>query len=109
MNTLSLTTFAPSPLHDEQITKNPRLTPRRTRALRALWNGPVMREAFDRMVGCSNGPQIISELRKLGIGIDCTKVEVLDRDNNKCMSGLYALTDESRATLLTWDWEGQEK
>ena len=58
--------------------------PRELRALALLLRRPsVPREAFDREVGCSNGPALVQRLREYGLGwvhLVCTRIEVIDRD-----------------------------
>lgn len=69
---------------------------RQLRALRALLAGDRMREDFDRLAGCSNGPDLIARLRKLGAKIDCVHVDSVNRDGKPCKSGRYSLTREGR-------------
>ena len=71
----------------------PRINQRERRALDALWRGPVMREALDKQVGCSNGPELVRRLIAKGIGISCTLVDSIDRDGRPCKPGQYELTD----------------
>lgn len=72
-----------------------RLTPRQRRALFALRNGPVIREALDRIAGASNGPNIIMELRRMGLVIECERLHCLDRDGRTCRPGRYTLAVNS--------------
>lgn len=82
----------------------PRFSPRQRRALEALWNGARMRESLDRIAGCSNAPQLVSDLRDKGIDIDCTLVDSVDRDGRPCKPGRYELTDKGRDALQRWGW-----
>ena len=41
--------------------------PRHLRAIHALWVSPQPREAIDNRAGCSNGPELIAELRRPGV------------------------------------------
>ena len=75
------------------------LTERQRRGIAALLRGPVMREALDRMVGCSNGPALISELRAMGLDIPCERVHATDRDGKPCKPGRYSLTEKDRDRL----------
>lgn len=71
--------------------------PREARALRALWVGPVSREAMDRIVGASNSPDIILRCRrKYGLTIPCNLVPFVDRDGKHGKSGVYVLTADDR-------------
>jgi len=54
--------------------------PRELRAIHALMRRPMPREHLDNEVGCSNGPDLISNLRAKGLEIPCTRVPDLDRD-----------------------------
>lgn len=75
--------------------KNPRpFTPRQQRAINALRFKPCLREEIDRITGASNGPQIISELRKKGFDIPCPRVNSIDRDGKPCRPGRYYLQSE---------------
>lgn len=87
----------------------PRFTPRQQRALDALWTGPKMREALDRMAGCSNGPQLVRDLKDKGIDIDCVLIESIDRDGRPCKPGRYELTDRGRLTLNQIGWSSVER
>lgn len=80
--------------------------PRELRALAFLLRRPsVSREAFDREVGCSNGPDLILRLREYGLGkahLPCTRIEVIDRDGCKARPGIYWLTPQGRRAVLQW-------
>lgn len=78
------------------------LTTRQVRVLKALCldfasqQRGISRERIDAIAGASNGPQIISELRRKGFGKDdlsCRMVDVEDRDGKTCKAGRYALSD----------------
>lgn len=86
-----------------------RLTPRQRRALFALRNGPVMREVLDRIAGASNGPNIIMELRRKGLVIECERLHCLDRDGRTCRPGRYTLAVNSRlaAAAMLWGTNGE--
>ena len=87
----------------------PRFTPRQKRALDPLWQGPLMREQLDRAAGCSNGPQLVKDLRERGVDIDCTLVESTDRDGRPCKPGRYELTGKGRDALLNLGWASGER
>jgi Helix-turn-helix domain len=94
-------TTTPSP---DGITTQ-KFSDRQRRALDALWRGPIMREALDKEVGCSNSPNLIAELRSKGIEIVCEKVHAIDHDGKPCRPGCYSLTEKSRETLMEWGLE----
>jgi len=54
--------------------------PRHLRAIAALLRRPMPREHLDREAGCSNGPDLVLELRRRGLSIPCKRVTVFDRD-----------------------------
>jgi hypothetical protein len=75
------------------------LTPRMVRLLALLESGAwLSREDVDRLVGVSNGPGIVRDLRGvLGFGaIEMQTTKVVDRDGGVCRPGRYRLTDAGR-------------
>ena len=79
--------------------------PRHLRALAALLRHPVPREQIDAIAGCSNGPELIAELRRRGLGKDhlpCERIKFIDRDGNACHPGVYHLTEKGRRMLHAW-------
>lgn len=76
--------------------------PRHLRAIRLLMIRPVKREELDKVAGCSNGPELVAELRRRGLEITCTRVVCLDRDGRECRPGIYHLTDKDRRILSKW-------
>lgn len=77
-------------------------TERQRRGVAALLRGPVMREALDRIAGCSNGPALIAELRGMGLDVPCERVHATDRDGKPCKPGRYSLSEEDRDRLRAW-------
>ena len=67
-----------------------------------------MREDLDRKAGCSNGPDLIAQLRRKGIGILCKKVSVIDRDGAVCLSGRYEFAPGALDTLRELGWADGE-
>lgn len=75
------------------------LTPRMARLLALLESGTwLSREDVDRLVGVSNGPGVVRDLRGvLGYGaIEMKTVPKRDRDGKVCRPGRYRLTDAGR-------------
>jgi hypothetical protein len=72
------------------------LTPRQQRALRELLRRRVSREQLDRITGASNSPQVVAQLRAMGLTIDCDRIEVRDRDGRHCRPGVYRIASASR-------------
>jgi len=78
---------------------------RMIRVVRALLRGPVTREDADRIAGCSNSPDLIADIRRLGLGrmhLVCTLFTVTDRDGKVRRPGRYSLTLEGHAMLTEW-------
>lgn len=75
------------------------------RALHALMLRPVPREHLDRVAGCSNGPDLIANLRDLGLGeagLPCTMIAGRDQDGEKIRYGVYHLTEAGRRAVNAW-------
>ncbi len=70
--------------------------PRHLRALQSLLTRPQPREALDRAAGCSNGPDLVAELRRRGLEVPCDRTPCLDRDGNEVQRGIYHLTASDR-------------
>lgn len=77
--------------------------PRHLRALTVLQRRPITRKELDSIAGCSNGPELVAELRRRGLAIECERIEFIDRDGRKCRPGVYHLTDKGRR--LFWAWK----
>jgi hypothetical protein len=77
------------------------ITPRERRVLKALINGPLMREYLDYIAGCSNGPELVAGLRRKGLKVPCERVERFDRDGRSCYPGVYRLIPEDRTLVLS--------
>lgn len=79
--------------------------PRHLRALAVLMRRPVPREQLDSIAGCSNGPELIAELRRRGLGDDhlpCERIRFVDRDGCICRPGVYSLTAKGRRMVYAW-------
>ncbi|MDA8093792.1 MAG: hypothetical protein M0T84_07745 [Betaproteobacteria bacterium] len=60
------------------------------------------REHLDRAAGCSNGPDLVAELRRRGLEIPCMRVEDFDRDGERIRRGVYSLTERDRRKINRW-------
>ena len=67
-----------------------------------------MRKDLDRKAGCSNGPDLIAQLQRKGVGIFCKMVSVIDRDGEACLSGRYEFAPGSLDTLQALGWADGE-
>ena len=79
--------------------------PRHLRVIEALLQRPRRREDVDNIAGCSNGPELIAELRRRGLGDDhlrCDRIRFIDRDGYPCRPGVYSLTEQGRRAIYTW-------
>ena len=73
--------------------------PRHLRAIAALRVRSQTREAIDRVAGCSNGPDLIAELRRRDLDVPCTRIPCYDRDGREVQRGVYHLTNADRRKL----------
>jgi hypothetical protein len=76
--------------------------PRHLRAIKALLAGTRTREQLDGIVGCSNGPNLVAELRALGLTIPCKRERAIDRDGREVMRGVYRLASDDFRKLFDW-------
>lgn len=76
--------------------------PRHLRAIHALQTRPMPREHLDKAAGCSNGPELVAELRRRGLDVPCARVPDFDRDGRAIRRGVYYLTDQDRRKLTRW-------
>jgi hypothetical protein len=76
--------------------------PRHLRVLQAVSVRPLPREHLDRVAGCSNGPELVAELRRRGLQLPCTRTKRKDRDLFDCWPGVYFLTPQDRRKLVDW-------
>ena len=83
--------------------------PRHLRALAALLRRPMPRENLDTEAGCSNGPELVAELRRRGLEVPCHRINFVDRDGFICRPGVYLLTDADRRKLHQWMAKRQQK
>lgn len=83
--------------------------PRYLRVIQAVSVRPLPREHVDSVAGCSNGPDLVAELRRLGLQIPCTRSKRKDCDLFDCWPGVYHLTEEDRRKLNAWKRERASK
>lgn len=76
--------------------------PRQLRALAALEIRARPREELDRVAGCSNGPELISDLRERGLELPCDRVPCLDRDGREVRRGVYSMTPGDKRAVRPW-------
>lgn len=76
--------------------------PRHCRALALLLQRPAKREELDRAAGCSNGPELVAELRRRGLELPCERVDAIDRDGRHCKPGIYSLSNKDRRRINAW-------
>jgi len=76
--------------------------PRHLRVLAVLLVRRLFREELDKIAGCSNGPELVAELRRRGLEIPCEPVTRMDKDGKPCRPGVYSLTDDDRLKIAKW-------
>ena len=76
--------------------------PRHLRVTQAVLVRPIPRAELDRVAGCSNGPELVAELRRRGLEMPCTRTKKLDRDRFDCWPGVYHLTQRDRHNVTAW-------
>jgi len=76
--------------------------PRHLRVIAAALRRSLPREQVDREAGCSNGPELVAELRRRGLEFPCVRIEALDRDGRPCKPGVYNLTGKDRNKINRW-------
>ena len=76
--------------------------PRHLRTIQALMTRPVTREHLDQIAGCSNGPELVAELRRRGLEVPCARTKKKDRDLFDCWPGVYHFTRQDRRRVLAW-------
>ena len=76
--------------------------PRHLRVIQALTVRPMPREHLDIVAGCSNGPELVAELRRRGLQIPCSRTKKKDRDLFDCFPGVYSFTQSDRRKVSAW-------
>jgi hypothetical protein len=76
--------------------------PRHLRTIQALMTRPITREHLDQIAGCSNGPELVAELRRRGLEVPCARTKKKDRDLFDCWPGVYHFTQKDRRRVLAW-------
>ena len=89
----------------------PVLTPDTAKAIDALHAIPpdLPRENLDTEAGCSNGPELVAELRRRGLEVPCHRINFVDRDGFICRPGVYFLTLADRRKVHQWQAKRQKK
>ena len=83
--------------------------PRHLRVIHAVWVRPIPREQLDQVAGCSNGPELVAELRRRGLKMPCERTKKKDRDLFDCYPGVYHFTPSDRRKLNDWKRERASK
>lgn len=76
--------------------------PRHLRVIQALMTRPLPRDQLDSVAGASNGPDLVAELRRRGLEVECTRTKKKDRDLFDCWPGVYHLTQQDRRRVTYW-------
>jgi hypothetical protein len=83
--------------------------PRHLRVIQALMTRPLPREQLDQVAACSNGPDLVAELRRRGLDVPCTRTKRKDRDLFDCWPGVYHVTQADRRKVNAWKRERAAK
>jgi hypothetical protein len=75
---------------------------RHLRVIQALMTRPLPREQLDSVAGASNGPELVAELRRRGLELECTRTKKKDRDLFDCWPGVYHFTQQDRRRVIQW-------
>ena len=76
--------------------------PRELRVIAGLMRRAMPREHVDREAGCSNGPELIANLRRKGLEVPCDRVPVIDRDGFEVKRGVYNFPHSDRKKVNQW-------
>ena len=76
--------------------------PRHLRVIHAALRRSLPREQVDNEAGCSNGPELVAELRRRGLEFPCVRIKAFDRDGKPCKPGVYTLTGKDRSKISRW-------
>jgi hypothetical protein len=76
--------------------------PRHLRVIHAALRRSLPRKQVDSEAGCSNGPELIAELRRRGLEFPCVRIDAFDRDGKPCRPGVYNLTTKDKHIIYRW-------
>lgn len=76
--------------------------PRHLRLIYAVLVRSRRREDVDSIAGCSNGPELVADLRRRGLELPCERIQFIDRDGRPCRPGVYSLTAKDRRLIHAW-------
>lgn len=76
--------------------------PRHLRVIHVLQTSPRTRESIDHIAGASNGPELISELRRRNLTIKCERVPAIDCDDRPVRIGVYSFDADDRKKVHFW-------
>lgn len=76
--------------------------PRHLRAIAALLQRPISRQELDSRSGAANGPDLVADLRALGLDVPCQRIRFIDRDGRVCRPGVYSFTVIDRRKVHQW-------
>jgi hypothetical protein len=73
--------------------------PRHLRILILVVRHSMTREHVDAEAGCSNGPELMAELRRRGLQLPCDRIPAYDRDGKLVKRGVYHATAYDRRKI----------
>lgn len=94
--TAPATGAAPKAVIDHSKTIIKLKAPYQRRCLIALVCAPVERTDLDRVIGTTNAPEFVKQLRRKGLTIHTEKIPFVNRDGHNKWRGKYHLDPKSR-------------
>lgn len=76
--------------------------PRHLCVIQALMTRPLTREYFDQVAGCSNGPELVAQLRCSELKAPCSRIKNKGRDLFDCFPDVFHFTKADLRSLLSW-------
>lgn len=76
--------------------------PRYLRTISLILLHPTPRKVIDWEAGCANGPDVIAQLRSLGLEVPCERIQMIDRDGKICRPGVYSFSKKDRRKIFKW-------
>ncbi len=77
-------------------------SPRHLRVLHALGVSPQPREPIDDRAGCSNGSELLADLRRRGLILPCQRTRCIDRDGFIVEREIYLMTVRDKRLIRDW-------
>ena len=76
--------------------------PRHLRAIAALLRRPISRQELDSVTGVGNSPELVEELRCLGLDAPCQSISFIASDDVPCCPDVFSFSDRDRRMINRW-------